>query len=775
MPLRVLVTRPTEDAKALVDALEARGHRALVEPLLTIKPVTKPEQVPDLDRVQALLFTSANGLRAFAARSGDRNLPVYTVGDASAAAARSAGFQHVESAGGDLGDLVRLVTERLDPARGILYHGTTDKRAGDLKGGLEAAGFEFRRALLYRARAAKALTKGLRGALAEGALDAVTFFSPRSAETFVSLARRADLGAACARLHAVCLSAAVAAKLGELSWSRVWIAERPDQEALLACLDQIVAPESGEPTAAMPEIDDHPLETPGSESESVPSPAGKEASAKAESAMGIIARFGGIRPMASKVGVAVSTVQGWRERGSIPAARHREILAVAERHGIAIEAAELAAGIPHESPPAPQTHSVQPPPQPVLAHRPEAREPEPVETATPARGPSALGPALRGAVLGVLVVALGATGAMLTRELWLPLFGSPPAADPGAQRLADLEGGLAALEARVGGLESRPASTSGEAPGFEALRRNLADQNRRLDGLATRLDQAAAGEAAETTIGADLAELRGALDRQIAALAQRVETLDQRIRTTGATDPVTADPGAEENSRRLAELSARLDALADLEGEVAALAARVAAGLSGAGGGPAAAGDAALAIAVLQLRDAVRGAGPFGAEFQLARDLFAGLAPSETGAAMAEVIAPLAPYAAKGVASLAALRAGFPAIAREIVAPAQGAADESWIAGLLRQASRLVTIRPQGAVEGADPGAVVARTEAHLAAGDLAAAVAELAALEGRAAAAAEPWRTEAEGRLIARRVLSALGQRLAARLAPAPEPKPGG
>ena len=64
--MRLLVTRPLDDAQALADRLEAGGHEALVEPLLTIAPdLAAP--LP-LDGARALLFTSANGVRAFALR-----------------------------------------------------------------------------------------------------------------------------------------------------------------------------------------------------------------------------------------------------------------------------------------------------------------------------------------------------------------------------------------------------------------------------------------------------------------------------------------------------------------------------------------------------------------------------------------------------------------------------------------------------------------------------------------------------------------------------------
>ena len=59
------------------------------------------------------------------------------------------------------------------------------------------------------------------------------FFSPRTAEAFVSLVGACGLAAACERLEALCLSPAVAKTLAGLAWRRVRTASRPDQDALL--------------------------------------------------------------------------------------------------------------------------------------------------------------------------------------------------------------------------------------------------------------------------------------------------------------------------------------------------------------------------------------------------------------------------------------------------------------------------------------------------------------------------------------------------------------
>src|SRR5881392_3206481 len=67
---RALVTRPRAEAAALAEALDRRGIEAIIEPLLDIH--YRDEPAPDLAGVQAVLCTSANGVRALARRSGER-------------------------------------------------------------------------------------------------------------------------------------------------------------------------------------------------------------------------------------------------------------------------------------------------------------------------------------------------------------------------------------------------------------------------------------------------------------------------------------------------------------------------------------------------------------------------------------------------------------------------------------------------------------------------------------------------------------------------------
>ena len=228
--MRVMITRPREDARPLAEALAARGVETLLEPLLEIVPVAGARL--DLTGVQAVLLTSANGARALAAATGARDVTVLAVGAATAAAA--AGFARVEAAGGDVAALADLAASVCDPAGGALVHVAGSHVAGDLAGRLTERGFTLRRETLYTAVLTEALSDAAAAALRQGALDAVLLFSPRTADSFVTLAARAGVTADLARVRALCLSAAVAEAAGTVAWRALDVAARPDQEALLA-------------------------------------------------------------------------------------------------------------------------------------------------------------------------------------------------------------------------------------------------------------------------------------------------------------------------------------------------------------------------------------------------------------------------------------------------------------------------------------------------------------------------------------------------------------
>lgn len=221
--MRVWVTRARPGAEQTAERLQARGHAPLTDPLLEVRPL--PARL-DLAGVDALAFTSANGVRAYSALGGPTDRRVFAVGPATAEAARAAGFGEVSAAEGDVVSLGRLIAR--DRPACVLHPGPSEP-AGDLIGDLARAGVKARAAALYETRPLRPET-----ALAEaaaGRIDAVLIHSPKAARVLAGLGLDPE-----ARPAVAAISPAAAAPLSAAGWTRVAAAPRPEETALLDLL-----------------------------------------------------------------------------------------------------------------------------------------------------------------------------------------------------------------------------------------------------------------------------------------------------------------------------------------------------------------------------------------------------------------------------------------------------------------------------------------------------------------------------------------------------------
>jgi uroporphyrinogen-III synthase len=232
--MQILVTRPLEDSREISQMLEAMGHGVIAAPLLKIEFYDGPE-IP-LEGVQAILATSANGVRAIARRTPHRDVPLFAVGPQTEAEARAAGFRHIKNAHGDGAALARATALWVKPEDGALLHAAGAVAPKLLVAELEKSGFTVRREVLYVAQAVQRFPDAAAEALKAGKLDAVLHFSARSAKTFADCAVREELTASCETLMAVCISEAAAAALSPLHFREIRIAKAPNQQALLELL-----------------------------------------------------------------------------------------------------------------------------------------------------------------------------------------------------------------------------------------------------------------------------------------------------------------------------------------------------------------------------------------------------------------------------------------------------------------------------------------------------------------------------------------------------------
>jgi uroporphyrinogen-III synthase len=235
------VTRPEPGAAATAAALLEAGHRPLLSPCLRIEPV--PLRLPVA--IDAIALTSSQALPALAAAGARiRTLPLFAVGDATAARAHAAGFATVESAAGTATDLAALIAGHLPRGTRLLL-AVGAGRSLDLARHLRAAGLRVSRRIAYRARPAESLSDPALAALRAGAVDRVLIFSPATGRHFARLLDRAGLAGCLDGAVIIAISAAAAAPLARLGAARtggtaapeIRTAIHPDQKHMLAMVE----------------------------------------------------------------------------------------------------------------------------------------------------------------------------------------------------------------------------------------------------------------------------------------------------------------------------------------------------------------------------------------------------------------------------------------------------------------------------------------------------------------------------------------------------------
>jgi len=190
-----------------------------ISPLMEIR---LDPRLPDLDGIKTLIFTSANGVAAYVGAKGPNSFVCYTVGDATAQAARDAGLRAI-SAGGDAEALIARILA--DDALGPMLHLRGAHARGDIAEKLSAVGCPVSQTIVYTQNAIP-LSDDAKDLLDGDAPVILPVFSPRSAVLL-------GTGRVQAPVYVVAMSSAIAGAL-RLEVAHCAIATHPDFENVTA-------------------------------------------------------------------------------------------------------------------------------------------------------------------------------------------------------------------------------------------------------------------------------------------------------------------------------------------------------------------------------------------------------------------------------------------------------------------------------------------------------------------------------------------------------------
>jgi uroporphyrinogen-III synthase len=240
--MHVLLTRPRSDAEPLASRLAALGCKVSLAPMFEI--FTEPVDAAQLSGAAGLVITSRNAVKALA---GSRDLdplldlPLFAVGQATAACAATLGFQNIRQGPGTAAELVPQLLAFAQSRDGRLVHLAGDHLAFDLSAALAAHGAVLDCIQCYRTQPANELSAAVKSDLEAGRVDAVILMSPRTAKIWQQATERHGLHACLTNMAYVCLSDAVATAIRPALSpdARVFVAEKPNAEEIVALVRRL--------------------------------------------------------------------------------------------------------------------------------------------------------------------------------------------------------------------------------------------------------------------------------------------------------------------------------------------------------------------------------------------------------------------------------------------------------------------------------------------------------------------------------------------------------
>ncbi len=448
----------------------------------------------------------------------------------------------------------------------------------------------------------------------------------------------------------------------------------------------------------------------------------------------IIERFGGIRPMATKTNIPVTTIQGWKKRNAIPAARRTEILKAAQDHNIDI-ADILSAGAVNENnttqnsiqnatvismPAREEKSSYAPAPAGVMPSHANEAQPKP-------RG---MNTALWGQA-GLAVVALVAVGVLLWPKSPVPVTVSEvelaerePVSPSFMDEILPKDLGekienLSQQAMKVAGQAEEQIGVAMEKAGEisqDVLAENAGTLEDRVARLQTHLTEIISNPAMQNLWG-DMQSLQSSVlgQQQLDQASTELSVLMEQF--TGTTDQIS--PYLDEARNKSTVLSETFEEVPAEDMKAAA-----------------------LLFGLNQFRGALsRDKQPFEQDLALMKNLV-----GTENAELMQSIDRLAPQAKDGVLTVSGLSNEFRGLAGEIVVASLSGEDVSVQEKATARLNDLFSVQKDGElVTGTETQAKVARTMTHLDQNNLGSAVAEIKTLEGPAATKAAPWLAEAE------------------------------
>ena len=229
--MHILFTRPLEDCHEMILKFQSLGHEISHLPLINIEGLKY--EVPNYSEFKGIIFTSSNAIKFLDIKNIDKKLKCFCVGNATEKKARSAGFQNVFAAEGNVNNLKELILQNFKPSEGKLIYISGEIISSDLDKELISIGYTIERLINYRANAIEKYDEGFIEKLKLKMPEITYIYSQNSAINFLKVIKNYQLETLWMNTNLMCIGEKTSSILNEIKWKKIFLFNPGEEEFLL--------------------------------------------------------------------------------------------------------------------------------------------------------------------------------------------------------------------------------------------------------------------------------------------------------------------------------------------------------------------------------------------------------------------------------------------------------------------------------------------------------------------------------------------------------------
>ena len=228
--MHILLTRPLEDCSEMILKFKSLGHQVSHLPLLSIDKVDY--EMINFSDYGGIIFTSANAVRFLDFKKIDKKILCFCVGGATEKKARSAGFQNVISAEGNVENLKELVLQNFEQKDGKLIYVSGEIISIDLDQQLIREGYNIKRIVNYRTVHNQKFDENFVNELKLKIPDLVYVYSRNSALSLLNFIKIHKSEKLWMDTNLMCIGEKTSSILNEIKWKKIFLFN-PGEELFL--------------------------------------------------------------------------------------------------------------------------------------------------------------------------------------------------------------------------------------------------------------------------------------------------------------------------------------------------------------------------------------------------------------------------------------------------------------------------------------------------------------------------------------------------------------